>query len=120
MFNFEKLLVWQKSLSLADQIYRLTRSFPPEERFGLSSQMRRAAVSIRSNIAEGASRHSRVDYSRFVEIAAGSLFELVSQTTIARNQGLLTASEYTQIYASSLEILRMLAGLRSSLERARS
>lgn len=120
MFNFERLLVWQKSISLADHVYSLTRSFPADERFGLSSQMRRAAVSISSNVAEGSSRHSRVDYARYVEIAAGSLFELVSQTTIARNQGLLTSSEYSQIYASALEILRMLTGLRSSLERARS
>lgn len=115
MFNFEKLIVWQRSIALADRVYALTKAFPADERFGLTTQMRRAAVSISSNLAEGASRHSKTDYARFVEISAGSAFELVSQLTIARNQGLLTREEYAQIYASALEIVRMLTGLRASL-----
>ena len=73
MFNFEKLEVWQKAIQFADVVYRLTKAFPDDERFGLTSQMRRAAVSISSNIAEGTSRHSRDDYARFLEIAAGSV-----------------------------------------------
>ena len=85
MFNFEKLDVWQKAIQFADLIYKLTKSFPDDERFGLTSQMRRAAVSISSNIAEGSARHSRNDYARFVEIAAGSIFEVVSQSFISRN-----------------------------------
>ena len=115
MFNFEKLEVWKKSIALADQVYVLTRSLPPEERFGLTSQLRRAAVSISSNRAEGSSRRSRVDYGRFIEISTGSTFELVSQMTIARNQGLLTPETYGHIYSSALEVVRMLTGLRSSL-----
>ncbi len=79
MFNFEKLDVWQKTIDFADLIYTETRAFPGEERFGLTNQLRRAAVSISSNIAEGSSRSSRNDFARFTEIAAGSVFESVSQ-----------------------------------------
>ena len=82
MFNFEKLDVWQKSIAFADFIYSETRKFPNEERFGLTNQMRRAAVSISSNIAEGSSRSSKSDFARFVEIATGSVFEIVSQAFI--------------------------------------
>ena len=89
MFNFEKLDVWQEAIQFADLVYELTRAFPNDERFGLTNQMRRAAVSVSSNLAEGSSRGSRLDFSRFVEIATGSLFEVVSQATISRRQGLL-------------------------------
>jgi len=116
MFNFERLAVWQKSIVLADLTYRLTKSFPPEERFGLTAQMRRSAVSISSNVAEGCSRASRTDFRRFVEIAAGSAFELSSQSVIARNQGLLTEDTHQQIYGSALEIVRMLSGLHKFLK----
>jgi four helix bundle protein len=84
MFNFEKLDVWNEAIAFADDVYRLTRTFPPDERFGLTSQIRRAAISISSNIAEGSSRASGNDFARFVEIAAGSLFEVVSQAQVAR------------------------------------
>ena len=73
MFNFEKLDVCQEAIQFADLVYQLTGSFPSDERFGLTNQMRRAAISISSNIAEGSSRGSRPDFSRFVEIATGSL-----------------------------------------------
>src|SRR5688500_20111576 len=84
MFNFEKLDVWHKAVDFAEVIYTDTRNFPADERFGLTNQMRRAAVSISSNIAEGSSRSSRVDYARFIEIATGSVFEVVSQATIGK------------------------------------
>src|SRR2546422_998716 len=74
MFNFEKLETWHDAIAFADLVYQFTRHFPVEERFGLTNQMRRAAVSISSNIAEGCSRSSRTDYARFVEIATGSVF----------------------------------------------
>ena len=115
MFNFEKLEVWQKAIDFADTVYRLTKQFPDDERFGLTSQMRRAAVSISSNIAEGSARHSCDDYARFLEIATGSLFEVVSQSVIARRQGLLNDADYQQIYAAAEEQSRMLSGLRRSL-----
>ncbi len=115
MFNFEKLETWHEAISFADLVYQLTRNFPSEERFGLTNQMRRAAVSISSNVAEGCSRSSRVDYARFVEIGTGSLFEVVSQATIGRNQGFLTEENYKQLYQAAEKQSRMLSGLRNSL-----
>lgn len=114
-FNFEKLDVWQKAIDFAGHIYIATRSFPADERFGLTSQLRRAAVSISSNIAEGSSRNSKVDFARFVEIATGSLFESVSQSVLARNQSFLSDPNYDAIYESAQELSRMLSGLRSYL-----
>ena len=116
MFNFEKLDTWNEAIAFADVVYQLTRNFPAEERFGLTNQMRRAAVSISSNLAEGCSRSSRADYARLVEIATGSLFEVVSQATIGRNQGFLDPSAYQQVYDAAEKQSRMLSGLRKSLE----
>ena len=115
MFNFEKLDVWQKAIMLADVVYHDTRGFPGDERFGLTNQMRRSVVSMSSNIAEGSSRSSKSDFGRFVEIATGSVFELVSQGFIARRQNFLSDENFRAIYVSSEEIGRMLSGLRNSL-----
>lgn len=115
MFNFERLEVWHKAIGFADAVYSATRSFPSDERFGLTNQMRRAAVSISSNIAEGSSRNSRKDFARFIEIATGSVFEVVSQSFIARNQGLLPPADFMVLYPAAEEQSRMLSGLRRSL-----
>ena len=115
MFNFEKLDVWQEAIQFADLVHELTGNFPDEERFGLTNQMRRAAVSVSSNIAEGSSRVSRTDFARFVEIATGSLFEVVSQTTIALRRKIIAQSDYNEIYATAEKQSRMLSGLRRSL-----
>ena len=117
MFNFEKLDVWKKSIELADAIYRRTRAFPAEERFGLTNQLRRAAVSVSSNIAEGSSRSSKIDFARFIEIGTGSIFELTSQIFIARRQGFLSEENFHELYRDAQEIGRMLSGLRNSLVR---
>jgi four helix bundle protein len=103
MFRFEKLEVWQKAIEHAARVYEATRSFPDNERFGLTSQMRRSAVSLSSNIAEGSGRTSDVDFARFLEIAYGSLMEVVSQAKVAKLQGFLE------------RVARMLSGLRTSL-----
>jgi four helix bundle protein len=87
MFRFEKLEVWQKAIELACHIYTISGAFPGNEGFGLTSQMRRSAVSISSNIAEGIGRTSDVDFARFLEIAYGSLMEVVSQAQIAKVAG---------------------------------
>jgi len=118
VFNFEKLETWHEAIAFADLVYQSTRQFPVEERFGLTNQMRRAAVSISSNIAEGSSRSSRSDYARFVEIATGSLFEVVSQATIGRSQSFLSQSDYQRLYEAAEKQSRMLSGLRKSLELA--
>jgi four helix bundle protein len=118
MLNFEKLDVWNEAIAFADTIYTLTKVFPEDERFGLTNQMRRAAVSISSNIAEGSSRSSRPDFARFIEIATGSVFEVVSQVTVSKRQGFLTDQAYEQVYSVAEKQSRMLSGLRRSLEAA--
>src|SRR4051812_13700239 len=115
MFTFEKLKVWHKGVDFADSVYTATKAFPDDERFGLTSQMRRAAVSISSNIAEGSSRHSDGDFARFVEIAAGSLYEVVTQALIAKRQNMLSGAAFERLYAEAEEEARMLSGLRDSL-----
>ena len=115
MFKFEKLDVWQKAIDFADLIYRTTKPFPAEERFGLTNQMRRAAVSVSSNIAEGSSRVSDTDFARFVEIATGSLFEVVSEATIAKQRRLIDEPHFATIYNAAEEQGRMLSGLRRTL-----
>lgn len=115
MFNFEKLDVWKKGIDFAGLIYADSRSFPADERFGLTNQMRRAAVSVSSNIAEGSSRSSKMDFARFVEISTGSLFEVVSQSFIARQQGFLSDEQFRALYAAAEEQSRMQSGLRKAL-----
>jgi four helix bundle protein len=115
MFRFEKLDVWQKAVELADRVYSVTRRFPDDERFGLTSQMRRSAVSISSNIAEGSGRGSDADFARFIEISYGSLMEVVSQAHIAKLKRFLPSTEFDALYDESMRVARMLSGLRSSL-----
>src|SRR5262249_14977153 len=115
MFNFEKLDVWHKAINFADLVYDHTRNFPTNERFGLTNQMRRAAVSVASNIAEGTSRMSQSDFRRFVEIATGSVFEVISQAFVGRRQGFLADEDFHRLYRAAEEVGRMLSGLRKSL-----
>ncbi len=115
MFRFEKLEVWQKAVDFADRVYAVTRDFPVEERFGLTSQMRRASVSISSNIAEGSGRGSDNNFARFTEIAYGSLMEVVSQMQIAHRQARVTQTERDDLYTRAEELARMLSGLKASL-----
>ena len=114
MFRFEKLDVWQEAIDFADLVYTCTGSFPAEERFGLTNQMRRAAISVSSNIAEGTSRMSEADFARF--LATGSVFEAVSQAFIGRRQLFLGEADFQKMYRSAEEIGRMLSGLRQSLD----
>lgn len=115
MFGFERLDVWHKAIDFADMVYAITRSFPGDERFGLTNQMRRAAVSISSNIAEGSSRTSHRDFCRFIEIATGSVFEVVSQSFVSRKQGFLAEEDFQKLYLAAEEQGKMLSGLRRSL-----
>jgi four helix bundle protein len=115
MFRFEKLDAWQMAVALAERVYQATGNFPDNERFGLTSQMRRSTVSISSNIAEGTGRSSDADFARFLEIAYGSLMEVVSQSHIAKLQGFLNAVDFDDIYQSCERLARVLSGLRSSL-----
>ncbi|MGB7748339.1 MAG: four helix bundle protein [Verrucomicrobiia bacterium] len=115
MFNFEKLEVRQEAINFADTVYPLTRTFPEAGRFGLTNQMRRAAVSISSNLAAGSSRSSRPDFARFVEIAAGSLFEAVSRATISKRRGFLSENDFARLYSACEKQGKRLSGRRRSL-----
>jgi len=115
MFNFEKLDVGNEAIGFADFVCSLTGNFPEAGRFGLTSQMRRAALSTASNIAEGSARSSRPVFARFVEIAAGPVFEVVSQATSARRRGFIETADDDPLYAAAEEQSRMLSGLRKSL-----
>ena len=94
MHNFRKLDIWIDGVDLADRVYTLTDSFPRQEVYGLSSQMQRAAVSVPSNIAEGSGKDSDADFSRFLAIALGSLFELETQVEIAYRRAYLSSENY--------------------------
>ena len=112
--GYKSLLVWQKAMELAREIYSLTEKLPQKEQFGLSDQMRRAAVSIPSNIAEGYRRGSKKDYAHFVTIAHGSLSELETQILLA--QSVYPRLVYTKALGLTEEIGRMLFGLSRALK----
>ena len=113
-FSFERLDVWQKSRELAKAIYQITKDFPPDERFGLTSQIRRAAISVSSNIAEGCSRHQPKDKSRFTEIAYGSLLEVLNQLILSADVEILTVEKVNEIRPLIEEIGNKLNKLRES------
>ena len=115
MFGFEKLEVWKLSVDFAEQIYLCTRSFPSDERFGLTNQLRRAAVSISSNIAEGSGRLSSKDFVRFLSIAYGSLLECISQLHVAYRLKYIEAETLANLVLLAESIARMLSRLRTSL-----
>lgn len=107
----KKLEVWRESVALATRIYQITEKFPKAEIYGLTSQMRRAVISVPSNIAEGAARSSAKEFNQFLNIAGGSLSELDTQLEIAHNLGFLTNEEKAEIDRSIDAIAAKLAGL---------
>ncbi len=113
--KYSELIVWQKSMNLVEAIYKATAEFPSEERFGLSSQIRRAAVSIPSNIAEGHGRKSTGSFINFLSIAFGSLMEVETQIQIATRLNFLSDDKATALLAQTDEIGKMISGLKKSL-----
>ncbi|MBI1313110.1 four helix bundle protein [bacterium] len=113
MFRFEKLDVWQVAVEFADQVYAVTGLFPSDERFGLTNQARRSAVSISANIAEGSGRSTDKEFVRFLEIAYGSLMETVSHLKIAERQSFLETGKGAELYETADRLSRMLSGLRN-------
>ncbi|MBI2848847.1 MAG: four helix bundle protein [Chloroflexi bacterium] len=113
--SFRELTVWQKSVDLAEKIYQQTRSFPKEEIYGLVSQMRRAVISIPSNIAEGQSRNSTGEFRQFLGISRGSLAELETQIEVAGRLKYLTPQQLEILLQDCTEIGKMLNGLMRSL-----
>jgi four helix bundle protein len=116
--DYRDLLAWQRAMDLVELVYRATAGFPSEERYGLTSQLRRAAVSIPSNIAEGQSRRSSRDFAHFLTIAQGSRAELETQTLIAERLDLLGPGRSTPTLEAAAEVGRLIHGLVSSLDRA--
>ncbi|NWF80831.1 MAG: four helix bundle protein [Chloroflexi bacterium] len=113
--SYRDLLVWQKGIALTMAVYRLTQRFPSEERYGLTAQLRRAAVSVPSNIAEGQARRTTGEFVQFLSHAEGSLAEIDTQIIISRQLGYGTDAELTEIEAQINELRRMLNGLRRKL-----
>jgi four helix bundle protein len=109
MRNFRELLVWQKAMNIGVKTYLLTKAFPVEEKFGMVSQLNRAAVSISSNIAEGASRTSDKDFRRFLEIAIGSAFEVESQILLCVKVNLVRDEQSIELLTELNELQRMLS-----------
>ena len=115
MKSYKELIVWQKSFELTKSIYNLTKQFPKEETYGMVSQMRRAAISIPSNIAEGYCRKSRLEYIQFIRIAFGSSAELETQLLLSRDLKLAPLENINKSLDQLVEVLKMLNKLLFSL-----
>jgi len=109
--DFHDLIVWQRAIELTVSIYKLTRSFPKDEIYGLTSQMRRASVSVASNIAEGRGRLNPAEFRQFLGLAQGSIFELKTQLIVARKLELASTISLDQAESLSEEVSKMLAAL---------
>ncbi len=118
--NYKELIVWKKSYALCLDIYRITGKFPKEEKFTLVSQVRRSAVSVPSNIAEGYGRKTTADYIRFLYIAYGSLCELETQIMLSGDLNYLEGSNLVDLKTDIAEVERMLKALIRSLEHKHS
>jgi four helix bundle protein len=115
MHRFKELEIWKKSRTFCVKVYSVTSSFPSEERFGLTNQLRRAAVSIPSNIAEGSSRQSNKDFARFLEISIGSAYEIETQLSIASDLGFINTDKADELIITLDEIVKMTSKFRSNL-----
>ena len=115
--SYRDLEVWQLAMALAKQIYVVTASFPSDERFGLINQMRRASVSVPSNIAEGHARASTAEIQRYISIAMGSVAELETQVLLSLDLGFLNPDQQEQLMPKLDQIGKMLRGLHRSLAR---
>ena len=117
MHNFKELKVWKAGIEATKIIFRLTKSFPSEEKYGLISQMIRSAISIPSNIAEGCGRKSDKELYQFLNIALGSSFELETQLIIAKEFNYIDQQIFDTTYTQITEIQKMITGLQKSLNR---
>jgi four helix bundle protein len=117
--NFKDLLVWQRGMELAKRIYEMTRKLPSDERFGLVAQMRRCAVSIPSNLAEGQARHTTGEFVQFISHSEGSLAELETQLRLSVEIGYCNLSEIESTLAFMEELRKMLNSLRRRLSSSR-
>lgn len=114
IFSFEKLIAWQKARELALEIYKITKLFPKDELFGITSQMRRCSVSVASNLAEGSGRNSMKDKARFTEIAYGSALELLNQLILSFDFEYMEEQKYIEIREKITEVTVLINGLYKS------
>src|SRR5258707_1344698 len=115
--SYRDLIVWQKAIAMVTDIYRATQNFPRQETYGLTSQIRRSAGSVASNIAESQGGLSRSEFRQFLGVARGSLVEMETQVVIAENLGYLSKAEVLQFACVSGEVIRLLHGLMQSLQK---
>ncbi|MGV3764425.1 four helix bundle protein [Parapedobacter sp.] len=115
--NFKELIVWQKAIELAAEVYQAVSIFPQEERFGLTSQIKRAVVSVASNIAEGSGRNSDKEFVHFLGIAKGSAYELLTQLFIADKLGLLRYEGAAALMNNVEEVQKMIHGFQEKLKK---
>ncbi|TCK67727.1 four helix bundle protein [Winogradskyella wandonensis] len=118
MRDFRKLEIWKNGIEIVKQIYQLSNHLPPEEKFGLRSQITRASVSIPSNIAEGCSRNSEIEFKRFLEIAMGSLFEVETQLIIAQELNFIEEKELKGVISSIQIEAKMLNSLINKIKNS--
>ena len=117
MRRFEELIVWKKAHQLVLEVYRVTQQFPTEERYGLTSQMRRAAVSVPANIVEGHKRRSKREFANFMSVAEGSLEELKYYFLLSRDLGYFPDKSLAPRYGDAEEVGRMLYGLKAHVNQ---
>ncbi|MGC1205757.1 MAG: four helix bundle protein [Flavobacteriaceae bacterium] len=115
MHRFKDLEIWKKSRLFCSEIYKITSSFPESEKFGLTNQLRRASVSIPSNIAEGSSRKSNKDFARFLQITLGSAYEIETQLLIASDLQFINENELSELLKNLESIIKMTSKFKSTL-----
>ncbi|MDD5184482.1 MAG: four helix bundle protein [Paludibacter sp.] len=115
MHNFKKLSVWIKSVDFVTEIYKVTNTFPSNERFGLVSQLQRAAVSVPTNISEGSAKSSNKDFARFLEISLGSTFELETELLVSLNLSYIEQGQYNLLQEKLAELQKMIIGFKDKL-----
>ena len=115
--NFRELIVWKKSIELSKRVYQLTKTFPSNELYALTSQMQRAAVSISANIAEGAGRVTDKDFAHFLSIALGSAYELETELVLAQNVGYLDEAVCAEVNSLIVEVQKMLCNLMNKINK---
>jgi len=115
MHNFKKLAIWIKSVEFVTDIYKVTNTFPSHERFGLISQLQRAAVSVPTNISEGSAKTSNKDFARFLEISLGSTFELETELLVSLNLSYIDVEAYNRLQEKLSELQKMIIGFKNNL-----
>ncbi|APG66010.1 four helix bundle protein [Tenacibaculum todarodis] len=116
MHRYKDLKFWQLSRVFCKEVYEITKKFPEEEKFGLVSQLRRASVSICSNIAEGSSRKSDKDFSRFLTMSLGSCYEIDTQLILATDLNFISENDYSKLFKKLISIIKMLSKFNSTLK----